>query len=134
MGSIKTNLYTIKVCIPRVVAETLSKCVKYINEAAGVLSLVKYNENGVGIWVLITEGGLDAVSIPSQRAPFVFHSHPDKVTREYGAFISWPSGQDMMVVASQYLADMDQLVHFVIGPEGIWVIHLTPGFQTILKV
>ncbi len=49
MGSIKTNLYTIKVCIPRVVAETLSKCVKYINEAAGVLSLVKYNENGVGI-------------------------------------------------------------------------------------
>ncbi len=38
----------------------------------GVLSLVKYNENGVGIWVLITEGGLDAVSIPSQRAPFVF--------------------------------------------------------------
>ncbi len=40
----------------------------------------------------------------------------------------------MMVVASQYLADMDQLVHFVIGPEGIWVIHLTPGFQTILKV
>ncbi len=39
-----------------------------------------------------------------------------------------------MVVASQYLADMDQLVHFVIGPEGIWVIHLTPGFQTILKV
>ncbi len=40
----------------------------------------------------------------------------------------------LMVVASQYLADMDQLVHFVIGPEGIWVIHLTPGFQTILKV
>lgn len=138
VGSIKTNLYTIKVFIPRVVAETLSKCVKYINEAAGVLSLVKYNENGVGILGLnsenITEGGLDAVNLPSQRAPFVFHSHPDKVTREYGAFISWPSGQDMRVVASQYLADMDQLAHFVIGPEGIWVIHLTPGFQTILQV
>jgi hypothetical protein len=138
VGSIKTNLYTIKVFMPKVVAETLSKCVKFINEAAGIISLVKYDENGVGILGLnsenISEGGLDAVAIPSQRAPFVFHSHPDKVTREYGAFISWPSGQDMRVVAAQYLADMDQLAHFVIGPEGIWIIHLTPGFQTILQI
>ena len=138
VGSIKTNLYTIKVFMPRVVAETLSKYVKFVNEAAGIISLVKYDENGVGILGLnsenITEGGLDVVSLPTQKAPFVFHSHPDKVTREYGAFISWPSGQDMRVVASQYLADMDQLAHFVIGPEGIWIIHLTPSFQTILQL
>jgi hypothetical protein len=42
VGSIKTNLYTIKVFMPKVVAETLSKCVKFINEAAGIISLVKY--------------------------------------------------------------------------------------------
>jgi hypothetical protein len=138
VGSIRSNLYTVKVFMPKVVAQMLSKCVKYINEASGIISLVKYDENGIGILGLntenITEGGLAAVENPTQRAPFVFHSHPDKVTREYGAFISWPSGQDMKVVAQQYLADMDQLAHFVIGPEGIWVIHLTPGFQSILQI
>lgn len=137
VSSMRRDLYTIKVMIPKVVAETLSKCVKYVNEAAGVLSLVKYNEEGVAILGLnsenIFEGGLDSVAIPEQRAPFVFHSHPDKITREYNAFISWPSGQDMRVVAQQYLLDRDQLAHFVIGPEGIWVIHLTPGFQRILQ-
>ncbi len=49
VGSYKNKFIHHKSCSPRVVAETLSKCVKYINEAAGVLSLVKYNENGVGI-------------------------------------------------------------------------------------
>ncbi len=62
-------------------------------KAAGVLSLVKYNENGVGNFgSLITEGGLDAVSIPSQELLLFFILNPDKVTREYGACISWPSG------------------------------------------
>lgn len=130
----QSNICTIKIFLPIVVANTLSKYVKYMNESSGVLSVVKYNNDGVGILGLnsnnIIEGTIDNVESP--HGTFVFHTHPDNVTTSYDAFISWPSGQDLASTVYMYLNDKDQLAHFVVSPEGIWIIHITPEFQTIL--
>lgn len=136
-SSIKpTNLIVLNIFIPKVVATTLSKCLKEINEASGNLSIVKYMENSIALMGLnsdnIKSGAEGSVDLPDKYSPFVFHTHPDHITREFKAFISWPSGQDMMVVALSYLQFRDQLVHFVVSPEGLWTIHVTPEFQTLL--
>jgi hypothetical protein len=135
------NMCILNIFIPRVVAATLSKCVQFMNEASGNLSIVKYVDGTDGPIAIIglnsdniREGEIGNVPLPEEYSPLVFHSHPDKVTREYKAFISWPSGQDMMVVVLYYLQNKDQLVHFVSSPEGLWTIHITSQFQKILKV
>lgn len=134
------NLCVLNMFIPRVVAATLSKCVQFMNEASGNLSIVKYVDGTDGPIAIIglnsdniREGDVGNVPLPEEYSPLVFHSHPDKVTREYKAFISWPSGQDMMVVVLYYLQNKNQLVHFVSSPEGLWTIHITSQFQRILK-
>jgi hypothetical protein len=118
------------------VAVTLSKCLKEINEAAGNLSIVKYILTGTAVMGLnsdnIKSGDEGSVGLPEKYSPFVFHTHPDHITREFKTFISWPSGQDMMVVALSFLQFRDQLVHFVPSPEGLWSIHVTPEFQKLL--
>jgi hypothetical protein len=130
------NLIILNIFIPKVVATTLSKCIKEINEASGNLSILKYLENGTALIGLnsdnIKSGDEGSVQLPDKYSPFVFHTHPDHITREFKAFISWPSGQDMMVVALSYLQFRDQLVHFVVSPEGLWTIHVTPEFQKLL--
>jgi hypothetical protein len=137
VASLKSNVLILNMFIPRVVATTLSKCLKEINEASGNLSIVKYVE-GVAVIGLnsdnIKSGTEGAVELPDKYSPFVFHTHPDHITREFKAFISWPSGQDMMVVALSYLQFRDQLVHFVPSPEGLWSIHVTPEFQKLLII
>lgn len=80
----------------------------------------------------IQSGDEGSVALPDKYSPFVFHTHPDHITREFKAFISWPSGQDMMVVTLSFLQFRDQLVHFVASPEGLWSIHITPEFQRLL--
>lgn len=134
--SSKSNVIILNMFIPKVVATTLSKCLKEINEASGNLSIVKYIENDVALIGLnsdnIKTGTEGAVDLPDKYSPLVFHTHPDHITREFKAFISWPSGQDMMVVALSYLQFRDQLVHFVPSPEGLWTIHITPEFQKLL--
>jgi hypothetical protein len=133
--SLKSNVLVLNMFIPKVVATTLSKCLREINEASGNLSIVKYIE-GAAIMGLhsdnIKSGTEGAVELPDKYSPFVFHTHPDHITREFKTFISWPSGQDMMVVALSYLQYRDQLVHFVPSPEGLWSIHVTPPFQKLL--
>lgn len=135
VASLKSNVLIFNMFIPKVVATTLSKCLKEINEASGNLSIVKYVE-GVAVIGLnsdnIKSGTEGAVELPDKYSPFVFHTHPDHITREFKAFISWPSGQDMMVVVLSYLQFRDQLVHFVPSPEGLWSIHVTPEFQKLL--
>lgn len=136
VASLKSNVLLINMFIPKVVATTLSKYMKEINEAAGNLSIVKYNNNGVALIGLnsdnIQSGDEGSVGLPDKYSPFVFHTHPDHITRESKAFISWPSGQDMMVVALSFLQFRNQLVHFVVSPEGLWSIHVTPEFQKLL--
>lgn len=136
VSSLKDNVLLINMFIPKVVATTLSKCITEINEAAGNLSIIKYNERGIALIGLNSEniktGDEGSVGLPETYSPFVFHTHPDHITREFKAFISWPSGQDMMVVALSYLQFRDQLVHFVVSPEGLWTIHVTPEFQKLL--
>jgi hypothetical protein len=136
VSSLKANVLIINMFIPRVVATTLSRCITEINEAAGNLSIVKYIDAGVALIGLnsdnIRSGDEGSVGLPEKYSPFVFHTHPDHITREFKAFISWPSGQDMMVVALSYMQYRDQLVHFVVSPEGLWSIHITPEFQKLL--
>jgi len=131
-----SNITVINIFIPKVVATTLSKCIKEINEASGNLSIVKYIKNSVALIGLnsdnIKSGDEGSVGLPDNYSPFVFHTHPDHITREFKAFISWPSGQDMMVVVLSFFNFRDQLVHFVASPEGLWVIHVTPEFQKLL--
>lgn len=136
VSSLKSNVLIIDMFIPKVVATTLSKCLREINEASGILSIVKYINNGVALIGLnsdnIQSGDEGSVALPDKYSPFVFHTHPDHITREFKAFISWPSGQDMMVVTLSFLQFRDQLVHFVASPEGLWSIHITPEFQRLL--
>lgn len=136
VSSLKSNVLLINMFIPKVVATTLSKCIKEINEASGNLSIVKYINGGIALIGLnsdnIKSGDEGSVHLPDKYSPFVFHTHPDHITREFKAFISWPSGQDMMVVALSFLQFRDQLVHFVASPEGLWSIHVTPEFQKLL--
>jgi hypothetical protein len=136
VASLKSNVILLDMFLPKVVATTLSKCIKEINEAAGNLSIVKYDDAGVAIMGLnsdnINSGDKGSVGLPENYSPFVFHTHPDHITREFKAFISWPSGQDMMVVALSFLQFRDQLVHFVASPEGLWTIHITTEFQKLL--
>ena len=138
IASLKANVTVLNIFIPRVVAFTLSKYIKEVNEASGTLSIVKYLEGSVALIGLnsdnIQTGDGDEGSVPApvKYSPFVFHTHPDHITREFKAFISWPSGQDMMMVALSFLQFRDQLAHFVISPEGLWSIHLTPEFQSLL--
>lgn len=134
--STKANVLILNLFIPKVVATTLSKCLKEINEASGNLSIVKYINNDVALVGInsdnIKSGTEGAVELPDKYSPLVFHTHPDHITREFKAFISWPSGQDMMVVALSFLQFRDQLAHFVPSPEGLWIIHVTPEFQKLL--
>lgn len=133
--SLQSNLSVLNMFIPKVVATTLSKCLKEINEASGNLSIVKYIDDVAIIGLNsdnIKSGTEGAVQIPDKYSPIVFHTHPDHITREFKAFISWPSGQDMMLVALSYLQFRDQLVHFVPSPEGLWSVHITPDFQKVL--
>lgn len=136
IASLKANVMVLNIFIPRVVATTLSKCIKEINEASGTLSIVKYLEGSVALIGLnsdnIQSGDEGSVPPPVKYSPLVFHTHPDHITREFKAFISWPSGQDMMIVALSFLQFRDQLAHFVVSPEGLWSIHLTPEFQSLL--
>jgi hypothetical protein len=136
VSSLKSNVLILNMFIPKVVASTLSKCIKEINEASGNLSIVKYLDTGVALIGLnsdnIKSGDEGTVALPENYSPFVFHTHPDHITREFKAFISWPSGQDMMVVALSFLQYRDQLVHFVASPEGLWSIHVTTEFQKLL--
>lgn len=136
IASLKANVMVLNIFIPRVVATTLSKCIKEINEASGTLSIVKYLEGSVALIGLnsdnIQSGDEGSVPAPVKYSPLVFHTHPDHITREFKAFISWPSGQDMMIVALSFLQFRDQLAHFVVSPEGLWSIHLTPEFQSLL--
>jgi hypothetical protein len=136
VASLKSNVIVLNIFISKMVATTLSKCIKEIYEAAGNLSIIKYLENGAAVVGInsddILSGNEGSVSLPTKYSPIVFHTHPDHITREFKAFISWPSGQDMMLVALSYLEYRDQLVHLVISPEGIWTIHLTVEFQKLL--
>ena len=136
IASLKANVMVLNIFIPRVVAITLSKCIKEINEASGTLSIVKYLEGSVALIGLnsdnIQSGDEGSVPPPVKYSPLVFHTHPDHITREFKAFISWPSGHDMMIVALSFLQFRDQLAHFVASPEGLWSIHLTPEFQSLL--
>jgi len=134
VASLKKNVLLINMFIPKVVAVTLSKCLREINEASGNLSIVKYIDNGAALIGLNSDNiqSGDEGSVPLPDSPFVFHMHPDHITREFKAFISWPSGQDMMVVALSFLNFRDQLVHFVVSPEGLWSIHVTTEFQKLL--
>lgn len=136
IASLKANVMVLNIFIPRVVATTLSKCIKEINEASGTLSIVKYLEGSVALIGLnsdnIQSGDEGSVPPPVKYSPLVFHTHPDHITREFKAFISWPSGHDMMIVALSFLQFRDQLAHFVASPEGLWSIHLTPEFQSLL--
>jgi hypothetical protein len=136
VASLKSNVLLFYMFIPKVVATTLSKCIKEINEASGNLSIVKYINTNVALMGLnsdnIKSGDEGSVGLPDKYSPFVFHTHPDHITREFKAFISWPSGQDMMVVALSYIHYRDQLVHFVASPEGLWSIHVTSEFQKLL--
>lgn len=131
-----SNLIVLNIFIPRVVATTLSKYIKEMNEMSGNLSIVKYRENNVALIGLNSDNvkGRDegSVDLPEKYSPFVFHTHPDHITREFKAFISWPSGQDMMAVALSYLEFRNQLAHFVVSPEGLWAIHVTSEFQKLL--
>jgi hypothetical protein len=135
VASLKFNVIVLNMFISKVVANILSKCINEMYEASGNLSIIKY-ENGAAIIGVnsddIINGTEGTVDLPNKYSPLVFHTHPDHITREFKAFISWPSGQDMMVVALSYLQYRDQLVHFVISPEGIWTIHVTTEFQKLL--
>jgi hypothetical protein len=134
--SLRYDVLKLQVFIPKIVATTLSRLISEVNEAAGNLSIVKYLEGGAALIGLSSEninmGTVGAVHIPEAYSPLVFHTHPDHVTREFKAFISWPSGQDMMTIAMSYLQFRNQLAHFVVSPEGLWVVHLTPEFQKLL--
>lgn len=136
IASLKTNVLLLNIFIPKVVAITLSKCIREITEASGTFSIVKYLENNVALIGLnsdnIKTGNEGSVALPDKYSPLIFHTHPDHITREFKAFISWPSGQDMMNVALSYLQFRDQLAHFVASPEGLWIIHITLEFQKIL--
>ena len=136
IASLKANVMVLNIFIPRVVATTLSKCIKEINEAYGTLSIVKYLEGSVALIGLnsdnIQSGNEESAPPPVKYSPLVFHTHPDHITREFKTFISYPSGQDMMVVALSFLQFRDQLAHFVVSPEGLWSVHLTPEFQSLL--
>lgn len=136
VASLKSGVLLIDIFIPKVVATTLSKFIKETNEASGNLTIVKYLDGGVALIGLnsnnISIGNEDSVSLPETYSPFVFHTHPDHITRKFNAFLSWPSGQDMMVVALSFFQFRDQLAHFVISPEGLWSIHITSEFQKLL--
>jgi hypothetical protein len=134
--SLRYDVLRLQVFLPKIVATTLSRLISEVNEAAGNLSIVKYLENGTALIGLSSEnintGIVGGVHIPDAYSPLVFHTHPDHVTREFKAFISWPSGQDMMSIAMSYLQFRDQLAHFIASPEGLWVVHVTPEFQKLL--
>jgi hypothetical protein len=136
IASLKSNVLLFNMFIPKVVAVTLSKCLQEINEASGNLTIVKYIDDGVALIGLnsdnIQSGEPGQVQLPIKYSPLVFHTHPDHITREFKAFISWPSGQDMVVAASSFLYFRNQLVHFVVSPEGLWSIHVNIEFQKLL--
>ena len=136
INSIRNDKCVLKLFIPIDVAEVLSKCVKFMYESAGNLSISKYTENGIAVVSInsdhIVEGTKHNVHLPKEYSPIVFHSHPDHATRELEAYIMWPSGLDMRTITGVYMGDKDQLVHFVVSPEGMWAVHISIAFQRML--
>lgn len=138
VASVKRDRCSLTMIIPKSVAQTLAKTVSFMNEAGGALFITRYTDAGEAVLGVnsdyIKEGGMAEVAVPSDAAsPVTFHSHPDHVTTEYKAFISWPSGQDMRALVVWFLQDRNQLAHFVVAPEGLWIVSLTYEFQLLIK-
>jgi hypothetical protein len=137
VASVKTDRCSITLLIPKAVAKALVKTIGFMNEAAGALFITRYTDGGDAVLGInsdyIKEGGIAEVQVPFDVSPITFHSHPDHVTTEYKAFISWPSGQDMRVLVNFFLQDHNQLAHFVVAPEGLWIVSLTYEFQLLIK-
>jgi hypothetical protein len=137
VSSLKKDRVVLNLIISQNLASTLSKIIHFMNEGAGTLFLTNYTQNGDGVLGVnskyIIEGGPNESSNPNPLTPFVFHSHPDRITIENKAFIAWPSGQDMRVVAGSFFTNRPQLVHMVISPEGIWVVMTSYEYQQVAK-
>jgi len=137
VASLMNDRCSFTMLIPKTVAQTLGKTIHFMNEAGGLLSITRYAENGDAILGVnsdyILEGGIDGVQIPIHLGPITFHAHPDHVTAEYKTFISWPSGQDMKMIVGSFLQDYNQLAHFVVAPEGLWILSLTYEFQLLVN-
>jgi hypothetical protein len=71
------------------------------------------------------------VNLPDSE--YSFHVHPNICLTEFKCFISWPSSVDMRTLVLQYIYGSLRL-HFVITPEGIYSMSLTPEFQYFLSV
>ena len=131
----RNNRGTATVLLPKLVAETIAKTVLHNNETSGKFDITAVTTNGELVLGLnsdnMTEG--DDRSVGFISSTFCFHSHPDKITREYQAFISWPSGQDLSTTATTLATDTPILGHFVASPEGVWVIKPTYELQLIMS-
>lgn len=135
LSILKTNVGVLKLFVPKIVASAMSYCLNDIYEASGILRIIKY-VNDVAILGIssddIVKGSEGSVELPETYSPFVFHTHPDHITRESKAYVGWPSGQDMMSICMSYFQNRNQLVHFVPSPEGVWIVHVATDFQRIL--
>lgn len=125
------------VIIPRVVANVLSKTIHFMNEAAGKLVVTHFTNSGEAVLGInsddINEGTTSDVSAPTGSL-FAFHSHPDHITNEYNAFISWPSGQDILVVTQSFTTTSPNIGHFVASPEGLWIIKPSFALQALVNL
>lgn len=135
--------YTVSVVIPEELVATWSKAVKFDREIGGHLSLTKYTPDGLAVLGLhsdaLVTGDKDVVCLSSPKPgepnrPFSFHIHPDRCSQEYGCYASWPSGRDIANLVQMFLADCDQIAHFVPSPDGVWVVHIGVEFQRLLKM
>lgn len=137
VSSVKTDRCFFTMIIPKSVAHTLVKTVKYMYEAGGVLFITHYTDNGEAVLGInsdyITEGTSTKIDIRLDLSPINFHCHPETKYTEYDIFIAWPSGLDIKTITSSFYTDTNQLAHFIVSAEGIWILSLTFEFQLLIN-
>lgn len=110
-SAVKNERCWLTIIITQEVAIVFEKIIKFMNEVAGILFINSYNADGEAILGInsdyILEGTIDRSNFDLKLSPFSFHSHPEHITSEYDAFISWPSGQDMRII----IADENDVVN-----------------------
>lgn len=115
---------------------------EYMNqkkEYAGVLRLVCYDKKSRGVLglqkssIIFGSEKNFSVSLPLGTYYAHFHTHPNICYTKFGCYIGWPSGADMAVCFLDYI-NRGTLINMVVSREGLYIISLTPAFQSIAQL
>lgn len=131
-----TQKNSIDVIIPRSVASMIDKCLHVENEVSGCFYITRFTDKGDIVLGLNSEEISEGSSVNTSlyfKTYFSFHTHPENEFITQKAYLAWPSGPDMSIIANSFTENIPQIGHFVAGTEGLWIIKPTYELQALMN-